>query len=472
MSDVITDPKMKSFVESPVGNDFGLSVDEVAEQCKSWGRFSAWLNQNVSQIKEVLNAVKSEGVSPAFFASYERTEGYNASWGWLNHTTRQGSYLNDARVTAQWIVSQSKNTTDNPAWIDFANYKDFVPASVKQAGNSHFSTLPSGTIGKVVIAGTAAATWEVYYPNGLLAEYNGVQNYGTPINHMIQYIEEWGGSISGGGNSIPDGYQLAVFPMDVIDVSQGEYGSYTHTPERNEQLAMDFMGRDANNNWITEYPLYAPFDLEVIDIYHEWAQVIWRSTTKVFGVDGTKHDVITISTAHDWNYASRPIGTRIKKGELMGHTGNAGMSTGDHLHIQLFNTNYHPWPSDETQQLHLYNVFDTSNVKLWFRDGGYPWKQWDGSSDPPGGGTDPDPDPPDPEPDPWEKQLQDFIDGLIDDLEDMLTVDVHKQANSDYYKNSFLILQKQLENSYKVKPNFKLFDDLSKKIKDTINNLF
>src|SRR5699024_1851875 len=106
------------------------------------------------------------------------------------------------------------------------------------------------------------------------------------------------------------------------------------------------------------------------------------------GVDGTKHDVITISTAHDWNYASKPIGTRIKKGELMGHTGNAGMSTGDHLHIQLFNTNHHPWPSDDSQQLHLYDVFDTSNVKLWFRDGGYPWKEWDGSSDP-----DPDPDP-------------------------------------------------------------------------------
>nr|WNM55789.1 hypothetical protein CoNPh37_CDS0123 [Staphylococcus phage S-CoN_Ph37] len=37
-----------------------------------------------------MNAVKNAGVSPAFFASYECGEGYNGSWGWLNHTSPQG----------------------------------------------------------------------------------------------------------------------------------------------------------------------------------------------------------------------------------------------------------------------------------------------------------------------------------------------------------------------------------------------
>ena len=68
---------------------------------------------------------------------------------------------------------------------------------------------------------------------------------------------DWSGG-GGSNNSVPDGYQLAVFPMDNIDISQGEYGDYTHTEARNEQLAMDFMARDKDNNWLHQYPYYAP----------------------------------------------------------------------------------------------------------------------------------------------------------------------------------------------------------------------
>ena len=96
MADVITNPKLKKFLESNINSDFGLTVDQVANKCKSYGRFNAWLNQDVKRIKEVLNKVKSNGVSPAFFAAYERTEGYNSKWGWLNHTTINGDPLTDA----------------------------------------------------------------------------------------------------------------------------------------------------------------------------------------------------------------------------------------------------------------------------------------------------------------------------------------------------------------------------------------
>ena len=34
---VITDPKLKSFVESPISNEFGLSISQVANACKSYG---------------------------------------------------------------------------------------------------------------------------------------------------------------------------------------------------------------------------------------------------------------------------------------------------------------------------------------------------------------------------------------------------------------------------------------------------
>ena len=203
MAEAITDPQLRAFVHSSVSKTFGLSVDTVANKCKNWGRFKSWLSSDVNRIKKVLNIVKDEGVSPAFFASYEKTEGYNSKWGWLNHTKIKGSPEEDAKITARWIISQSNNTTDNPAWIDYANYKDFVPASVKQAGNNDFKNMSKGSIGKVIIAGTAAATWEVYFPDGLKKEFNGVQNYAKPINVMMNTIIEWGGDL-GNDNPNPD----------------------------------------------------------------------------------------------------------------------------------------------------------------------------------------------------------------------------------------------------------------------------
>ena len=203
MSEVITDPKLRTFVHSNISTPFGLTVDQVAEKCKDVGRFKAWLNSDITKIKQVLNKVKENGVSPAFFAAYEYTEGYNSKWGWLNHTTPKGDPLTDADSVSKWIVTQSNNTTDNPSWIDYGNPKDFVPADVKAAGNADFKNMSKGSIGKVIIAGTAAATWEVYYPNGLLKEYNGVQNYGKPINNMMIVIERWGGSITDSGTT-PD----------------------------------------------------------------------------------------------------------------------------------------------------------------------------------------------------------------------------------------------------------------------------
>ena len=270
-----------------------------------------------------------------------------------------------------------------------------------------------------------------------------------------------------GGNTIPDGYQLAKFPMDNIDISQGEFGDYTHTVPRGEQLAMDFMARDKDNNWLHEYPYYAPFDSEVIDIYNEWAQVIWRSTTKVFGVDGTKHDVVTYSTVHDWNYAQWNIGDRVKQGDLIGHTGDngGGGGGGDHLHLQAFNTNYHPYPATTEQQIHLYDLMDTSNVKIWFRDGGYPWKVWEGDN------NTPDPDPPDPEPEPPKIDWDKLFSNIDDKLEDMLKTDVYKNGQSDYYSNSFLQLSKQMDNTYKIKPNIKIFETIHDTINDFVKDI-
>lgn len=196
------DSEMKTFVHSALSADFGMTVDQVTSHCDnttgSFGRFQALCNGNTALIKQVLQAVHDAGMSPAFFASYEANEGYNSSWGWLNYTTPHGDPVSDARFVANHMVQVSQTMTNQPSWIDAGNPVDFVPQSVKDSGNADFNSMPSGTVGRSYIPSTAAATWEVYYPQGLQGAYNGVQNYGAPLSQCIKVIKSWGGKISGG----------------------------------------------------------------------------------------------------------------------------------------------------------------------------------------------------------------------------------------------------------------------------------
>ena len=399
---------------------------------------------------------------------YEYGKDWSGDWGfglvqwtprskYWNWALNNGYSENQLRDGDAQLARMDYEVNQGIQWISTPNYPETYAQYRKSKKNLNYLT--------------NAFCWNYERPN----LQKGIESMPARIAFAKKCFNslDWSGTGTP-SNSVPDGYQLAVFPMDNIDISQGEYGDYTHTVGRNEQLAMDFMARDASNNWLHKYPYYAPFDSEVIDIYHDWAQVIWRSTTKVFGVDGTRHDVITYSTVHDWNYNQWSIGDRVKQGDLIGHTGDngGGGGGGDHLHLQLFNTNYHPFPSTTSQQLHIYDVMDTSNVKVWFRDGGYPWKKWDGTNTPkPPDKDDPEvPKPPD-KPDPGGGVDYDkLFKGIDEKLADMLKTDVYKVGQSDYYKNAFLKLSKQMDNTYKIKPNIKVFESMHDIIKDFVKD--
>lgn len=316
MVEVITNEKLRNFVHASVKTEFGLSVDQVAEKCKTYGRFSAWLNGDIARIKEVLNKVKSNGVSPAFFASYEKTEGYNSSWGWLNHTSVNGTPLTDSDSVSKWVATQSKNMSDSPAWIDFANYKDFVPASIKTAGNADFKKMSSGSIGRVVIAGTAAATWEVYYPNGLKKEYNGVQNYGAPITGMMDTIIAWGGSITGGSGEKP------CYPVKAGTPITSSFGMRTHpiTGEQKMHNGTDFGGALNDLIYATQSATvyYAGFDDS-------------RGNCVILKHTGDNY----YSTYMHMNSLSVSTGQTVAKCSQIGKMGTTGSSTGVHLHFAI-----------------------------------------------------------------------------------------------------------------------------------------
>jgi len=191
--------KLTDFVKQPISYDFGLSIDTIAKKCKSRSRFKILCGGNIDKVKEILTIAKNAGMSPALFAAYEINEGYNSADSWLNALCPYPSNVKEsAKKSAQAIVSNSKVMDEKPAWIDVAHPLDFVPASVKKSGNAEFKKLIKGSIGRGYISSTSAATWEVYYPQGLKASVNGVMNYATPLKDSMNTILSWGGTFGTG----------------------------------------------------------------------------------------------------------------------------------------------------------------------------------------------------------------------------------------------------------------------------------
>lgn len=198
--------EIKAFCQAPINASFGLTTDELWKKI-NWSntatsRFYYWCNDNESKVKAVWKKCEEKGVSPVWFTAYEFVEGYNPSLNWLNHFQYRPPLdpVGDCATTCDWIISTSQNANLSPAWDDpFGGTVGIVPQSVRQNGNAEYAKWGLGTIGHVYGAGTAAAAWAIWYPQGLKAEYNGVQNYGNPLGQCVDLIKSWGGSLSSYG---------------------------------------------------------------------------------------------------------------------------------------------------------------------------------------------------------------------------------------------------------------------------------
>ena len=227
-----------------------------------------------------------------------------------------------------------------------------------------------------------AFTWNYERPN---AE-SGQQSMPERIAFAKRCLNELDFSGSGGSNS--DGRQLAVLPIDYVHVTQGEYGPFSHFRGSGQELAIDFIFPT------NRYPAKAPFDIEVMDRRDNYATVVWKNTKPVMGANGVKYDQLHIIVIHDWNFKDYKIGDKRKKGEVFYHsgseTGGGGVSTGDHLHLEVMKGHKYQFPPPSSNQLHIYEVFDTKHVKTWVDKGGYTWLESDFVDGEDGGSTNPD----------------------------------------------------------------------------------
>lgn len=175
-----------------------------------------------------------------------------------------------------------------------------------------------------------------------------------------EQAQYWFDSLEGEGSGLC--IQLAQFPMNHIEISQGEDGDFSHQGK----LAIDFVG---NYIGMDKFPYYAPVDCTLVMQDESEALNEWVSDNEVMCADGQ------LRTIKWWCIHEEPlshsVGTKLLKGELMGHSGTGARATGDHLHLQA-------WDFITGEALHLYDVFSTRDVILvqqgndyW---GLYPWK--------------------------------------------------------------------------------------------------
>ena len=176
-----------------------------------------------------------------------------------------------------------------------------------------------------------------------------------------------------------DGYEVMLFPLEYLYMSQDEGGDFSHAGT----LAMDFLGWNYLGR-VLQCPYYAPVSCTCI-ASTESANRIWQSNSQVHLADGSL-DYVTWVVAHDNNPPA--VGTSLVQGQLMGHTGTAGNVTGDHLHLNIAKGQYANWervPPNNNWQLrnsmHIYDacfVNDTTIVQGY----GHSWIDWTGPTPP------------------------------------------------------------------------------------------
>lgn len=163
-----------------------------------------------------------------------------------------------------------------------------------------------------------------------------------------------------------DGYEVALFPLEYLYMSQDEGGGYSHINTYN----IDFLGWGANGR-VNNCPIYAPCTMKVVDFINSYDgghNVVFESVNKVHLPNG-QIDYLTIAFAHDPNPPVTTIGTIVQQGDLCYHTGTYGNVTGDHTHSCIGQGHYQGYTTREgghqdlTNRIHYWEgVFVNSTV--------------------------------------------------------------------------------------------------------------
>ena len=182
-----------------------------------------------------------------------------------------------------------------------------------------------------------------------------------------------------------DGYEVALFPMPYLRMSQDEGGDYSHQGTYN----IDLLGWNSNGR-VYNAPMYAPCTMKVVAYWNNYAggnQITFESVNKVHLANGAL-DYLTIAFAHDASPPVTAIGAVVNQGDLCYHTGTFGQVTGDHCHTCAGQGQYQGYTTrptghmDLTNRIHYWDALYVNNTTI-SQGFHHDWRTWSGPTPPP-----------------------------------------------------------------------------------------
>ena len=177
-----------------------------------------------------------------------------------------------------------------------------------------------------------------------------------------------------------DNKEVCLFPLEYMNISQGENGQYSHQGTLN----IDFVGWGANGR-ILHCPYYAPVSCKCVagGSSNNWR--VFTSLDVVHLANGNLSKITWVQM-HDNNPPS--VGDIFTQGDVMGHTGTAGNVTGDHVHFNFAEGIYQGWQtvsSGQTQLVGSSHMYDACyiNDTVIIDDYNYNWRTYAGPTPPP-----------------------------------------------------------------------------------------
>ncbi len=163
-----------------------------------------------------------------------------------------------------------------------------------------------------------------------------------------------------------DGDEYAIWPSEVLYITQGAYDDYSHQV----QNAVDMITMNGR--------AYAPFTGVIVRIEASYSacNAVWlESTSRVVWADGTM-DYMTVIFMHDNYVWDLSVGQVVRQGEFFYDMGTAGYASAAHIHIAVLRGKYSPYtPFTGSGDVYAQDAFVLPSGTVVRDDYGLEWKR-------------------------------------------------------------------------------------------------